>query len=233
MNTKWIMTTAFLAAMAAVAMVRGQEVIPSPGNDIIEVPYGVYDRGSVATDAGSRLYGMGVYARGAGEYNLYTARAMREYQEARARAIQNHKLAVETWFDLKRQNRQFRAKELDPLTPDQLSRAIERQRPARLTAWQYNPVTGSLRWPVALKGKPFESEREALDYAFSSRTSQDSGPDSVFSTQVRQTTEKMLAKLRDRIELFSPSEFMAAKKFLVGLRYEAQSPANAMALASR
>lgn len=232
MNAKWIMTTGLMSAITAVPIARGEDVITTPDAGVFEVG-AITDGGPVATEVGSNLYGLGELARGVGDYNLNTARARHEYERARARAIQNHKLAVETRFDLKRQNRQFRAKELDPLTADQLSRVIEWQRPHRLAQHEYNPATGSLTWPVALQGKTFESEREALEYAFATRTSRDHGPESAFCSQVRQTTEGMLAKLRDRIELFSPSEFMAAKKFLVGLRYEAQSPANAMALATR
>jgi hypothetical protein len=233
MNSKWIMTMAFLGSLSIAFLARGEDSIVSPGNGIVDIPYGYSDGGPVATDAGSRLYGSGVFARGMGEYNLMTAQALRECEEARMRAIQNHKLAVETWFFLKRQNREFRAKELAPLTPEQLSRAIEAQRPDRLKVWQYNPNNGALEWPVALKGRTFESDREVLDRAFATRTSRDSGPESLFYAQVRQVTQRMLAKLTERIEHFSPNEFMAAKKFLVGLRYEAHSPANMQGLASR
>jgi hypothetical protein len=231
MNTNWIMTTGLLAAMTAVPMVRGQDVI-TPDDEVIEAGV-ITDGGQVATEVGSKAYGMGAFAHGVGEYNLNTARAVHEYQRARARAIQNHKLAVEVWFDLKRQNREFRARELDPLTPSQLSRVIEAQHPERLATWEYNPMTGNLEWPYALQEDVFETEREALEYAFSSRTSRDSGRDSAFASQIHETTDDMLVKLRDRIELLSPNEFGAAKKFLVGLRYEAQLPINARPLAMR
>jgi hypothetical protein len=235
MNGKWIITTAFLAAISIPLTGRGQDV-PLPPDDT-DGPFpgdvGGYGDGMVSTEIGSGLYGFGKFASGMGEYNLNTARAMSELQLARKRAIENHKLAVETWYDLKRQNRQFRAKELDPLTPEQLSRVIESQRPDRLAVYEYNPATGSLTWPVALQGASFESERESLEYAFSTRTSRDSGAGSAFHTQVRRTTETMLAKLKDRIDLFSPNEFIAAKKFLTGLRYESLSPSNAAELAMR
>jgi hypothetical protein len=231
MKTNWIF--AAIVATLASSPAWGEDLIPepSPGDGLVDVPVGISDVGPIATDAGSGLYGMGKFARGVGEYNYNTARAIREIEEARARAIQNHKLAVETWFDLKRQNKQFRAAELAPLSAEQLSRVIEAQRPDRLTVAQYNPVTGKLFWPAALLGDAFASEREALEHGFQSRTSRDGGPDSAFHSQVRQTTGQMLAKLRDRIDRFSPNEFMAAKKFLVGLRYEAQTPASATALA--
>ena len=235
MNAKWMTLMGLLAALSVPLAVRAEDPIPVPDT---EGPFlgdvgGYSDGGPVATEFGSNIYGLGAFAHGMGEYNLSTARALHELQRARARAIQNHKLAVETRFDLQRQNRQARADELDPLTEDQLSRAIEAQRPDRLTIAQYNPVTGSLDWPVALHGKSFESEREALEYAFSSRTSRDSGPGSAFYSQVRRTTQQMLAKLRDKVDLYSPNEFGAARRFLEGLRYEALSPADVSGLAMR
>jgi hypothetical protein len=230
MKSNWIFTA--MLTIVACTPAWGIEDIPEPipEDGLVDVPLGMSDSGPVATDAGSGLYGMGKLAHGVGDYNLNTARAIREIEEARARNIQNHKLAVETWFDLKRQNKQFRADELRPLTPEQVSRIIEMQRPDRLTIAQYNPITGKLSWPAALLGAAFASEREALEHGFGTRTSRDSGPQSKFHLMVRQTTESMLAKLRDRIDLFSPNEFITAKKFLVGLRYEAQTPADATSL---
>jgi hypothetical protein len=190
-----------------------------------------YGNGTIATEAGSGLTGLGSFAQGVGAYNYYTAGAMNEYEKARALAIDNHRRAVENWYDLKLQNKIFRADELAPLNEQQLAYVIEAKRPKRLTTSQYNPITGKLAWPGPLMSSAFETEREALDYAFGTRTSRDGGPDSLFSTQVRRTTESMLAKLKDRIDLFSPNEYMSAKKFLVGLKYEAHSPADAASLA--
>jgi hypothetical protein len=188
---------------------------------------------TIATEVGSGLTGLGSAAEGIGTYNYYTAGAVRELQEARALAIDNHRQRVQNWYALKSLNRQARGAKLDPLTPDQLSAVIEWQRPDRLPISQFNATTGELHWPVALHGNSFESERESLNYAFQTRTSRDRGADSAFYSQVRRTTEGMLAKLRDRIDLFSPNEFIAAKKFLVGLRYEAMAPADMTGLAMR
>ncbi len=188
---------------------------------------------TIATDSGSGLTGLGSAAQGIGAYNYYTAGAIRELEDARALAIDNHRQAVQNWYALKRLNRQERAHKLDPLTPEQLAAVIEWQRPDRLASFQYNPATGQLYWPVALQGEVYESEREALQYAFETRTSRDSGSDSVFYSQVRRTTEGMLAKLKDRIDHFSPNEFAAARRFLIGIRYEALAPADATQLAMR
>lgn len=213
MNAKWTISAMLLALMSSPAIAQ----------------YG----GPVATDAGSGLTGLGTYAQGVGAYNYYTAGALSELEKARALAIENHRQAVENWYDLKLQNKIYRADELAPLNEQQLAAVIEMQRPDRLSTAQYNPITGKLSWPGPLTSSAFETERDALENAFGTRTTRDGGPDSVFSMQVRRTTESMLAKLKDRIDLFSPNEYMSAKKFLVGLRYEAHSPADAASLAMK
>lgn len=230
MNAKQILSILLLASLGG-STVRAEDVVPSPDDVPLDVPFGFSDGGMVSTEVGSGLYGMGAFARSVGDYNYNTARAARELEEARTRAIMNHKLAVETWFDLKRQNKQFRASKLEPLSASQLSVTLESQRPVRLTDSQYSAVTGKLSWPVALLGGAFESQRVTLDRAFGSRTSRDGGSESAFYARVHRATEVMLTTLRDRIELFSPNEYMAAKKFLLALRYEALSPSNPTALA--
>lgn len=214
MNAKWTITVMLVALIGSPAMAQ-------------------YPFGQVATEAGSGLSGMGSFAQGVGAYNYYTAGAATELQKARALAIDNHRRAVENWYDLKLQNRIFRADELAPLSEQQLAMVIEAQRPDRLTTSQYSPITGKLQWPGPLMSSDFETERDALEHAFSNRTTRDGGPDSLFSTQVRRTVEGMLAKLKDRIDFLSPNEYMGAKKFLVGLKYEAHSPADAASLAMR
>ena len=236
MNTKWIISMGLCAVLSFPLSARGEQpdlIPPETEGPFLGDVGGFSDGGSVATEIGSGLYGFGAFAHGMADYHLKTAKAVHELERARARAIQNHKLFVETRFHLQQQNRQARAKELDPLTPDQLSRVIEAQRPDRLTIVYFNPATGELRWPAALQGASFESERESLEYAFASRTSRDSGAGSVFYSQVRRTIDQMLAKLRDQIDMLSPTEFGAARRFLVGLKYEALGPADVSGLAMR
>ena len=98
---------------------------------------------TIATDSGSGLTGLGSAAQGIGAYNYYTAGAIRELEDARALAIDNHRQAVQNWYALKRLNRQERAHKLDPLTAEQLAAVIEWQRPDRLASFQYNPATAS------------------------------------------------------------------------------------------
>lgn len=199
-------------------------------------PYGGYGLGYGGyggTYEGSVLHGLGAYARGMGEYNYYSALAARERVEAREQLIKNHKLAVENWVSLRKayQERRKAHWEKEKLTPEQVARIVESNRPARLTPAQYEPATGRLNWPAALLSDEFAKEREAMDAAFAKRTVKDAGADSVFYDQVRQLTGRMISKLSDQSSELAPMQVIAAKKFLVGLKYESLSPIDVKALA--
>lgn len=193
--------------------------------------YGGYG-GYGGTYEGSALYGLGAYARGAGEYNYYSALAAREAQEAREQSIKNHKLAVESWVARRKAHQERRKAywEKEKLTAEQVARIVESNRPDRLTPAQYEPATGKITWPAALGGEAFAKEREAIDAAFSRRTAKDAGADSMFYGEVRRLTAQMLDKLSDGSSELAPMQVISAKKFLVGLKYESLSPADVKAL---
>ena len=196
------------------------------------IGYGGYG-GFGGTYEGSVLHGLGAYARGAGEYNYYSALAAREFEDARQQLIQNRKLAAENWVSLRKahQDRRKAHWEKEKLTPEQVARIVESNRPDRLTPAQYEPATGKLTWPAPLLAEEFAKEREALESAFAKRTAKDAGADSLFYEIVRQLTARMTARLSDKSSQLAPMQVIAAKKFLVGLKYESLSPFDIKALA--
>lgn len=192
-----------------------------------------YVDGLVATEIGSEMAGTGSMARGIGTYNYYTARAIRELQEARALAIDNHQQAVQNWYANKEKNRIYRAMKEQRLSPGQISRISQSNRPERLTTAQYDPASGEIQWPAALLTPAFDGHRAAVDRAFASRDGQDQGADSMFQFRVRRTADRMIERLQDNIDDFSPNEYLAARSFLRSLKYEALSAGNPEALARR
>lgn len=229
MRTKWIITTGVLLAVIATAAF-GQETEPLGAYPRYD-GYAGYYGGPYGTYEGSAAAGMGTFARGVGEYNYYTAMALREREHARALAIQNHEIAVDNWHAQRAAHRERVRAEM--LTPQQVARVVEAGRPARLTAADYQPVTGKLVWPVALLGEEYAARRAAVEKAFANRTSQDSGAGSAFYVNVRQQTEEMVSQLKEKLPELRPMEYIAARKFLTGVRYEALSPATPTALAMK
>ena len=228
MKTTFFITMALLLAGAGAAW--GQTNEPRSYSNYGDNGYlgGYYSAGTIE---GSSSYGMGAFARGVGEYNLYTAMAVRELEHARTLAIQNHQLAVDNWLARRAAHRERVRAEM--LSPQLIARVVEVSKPDRLAATQYWPESGKLIWPAALMGEELAKERAAIEKAFAARTTRDMGPGSAFYAGVRQGTEQMLAGLREKLPEMSSMEFIAAKKFLMGLRYEAVSPATSSALAMR
>jgi len=151
--------------------------------------------------------------------------AARNYQEAYRLALENREKMVETYFHNKALNEQFRsARRPKPLTHEQYVELARKQAPDRLTEKQYDRVLGKLRWPYVLLDDDFTPERDAVTRLFQNRLPEDYGPTTEFYNQVRRLAGRLELKLRDKIALLSPAEYMAAKNFVLSLAYEAQKP---------
>lgn len=101
------------------------------------------------------------------------------------------------------------------------AQTVKRQ---RLTAAELDPVTNIIHWPALLQGERFAQYRTALDELFAARQPKDHGAGSAFYAKVRQNVDIMRSLLREQIRDVSPSEYVAAAKFLDGLRNEALYP---------
>jgi hypothetical protein len=242
MNAKWIIMPVLVLLLHGSAFGQGYVLQdgPSAGDTFHDSfrgsSYGGYgESGGYGTVEGSILFGLGAFARGVGEYNYYTGMAVRDLEQARTVAIKNHKTAVENWHSLRKAHSDRRQAEWEKerLTPAEVAHIVKVSRPDRLTPAQYEPATGKIIWPAPLMGDEFAAERAQLEDAFARRTVRDAGPDSAFYDQVRRLTEKMLNKLRqknDESEELTPMQFIAGKKFLVGLKYESHTPIDVEAL---
>lgn len=176
------------------------------------------------------IYWHSVAMRNYQEANYLNSLAARNYQEAYQKALENRQRMVETYFLTKAINEQYRsARRPKPLTHEQLTHEqyVELARkaaPAPLTEKQYDRVLGSLRWPYVLLDDDFLPERDEVTRLFQNRTPDEYGPTTAFYNQVRRLTGRLEMKLRDKITLLSPAEYMAAKNFVLSLAYEAQKP---------
>ncbi|MEX2176977.1 MAG: hypothetical protein WD872_21625 [Pirellulaceae bacterium] len=179
------------------------------------------------------LRGLADLARGTGEGQYWASLAAINRQEAASRYLANREQAVETYFRIKQINQAAReASRPQPLSQEQLTKIAKAQAPDRLNEAEYDRILGRLSWPAVLAGDEFASERIALNDAFSARTAHDAGPASAFYGEVLASTDSMLEKLAARLPAMAPAEFIAARKFLVGMAYEASLPLVAKGLVS-
>ncbi|MBC8868649.1 MAG: hypothetical protein H8E44_04495 [Planctomycetes bacterium] len=73
----------------------------------------------------------------------------------------------------------------------------------------------------------------AVDRLMEERTVENSGLGSDNCRQVKQVASQLEKKLKDKIDTVSPSEYVAGKRFLAGLSYEAQQKPGIRGLASK
>jgi hypothetical protein len=179
------------------------------------------------------LRGFGSLIRSQGEANYFNSLARINNQEALSKYLANREQATETYFRMQQINRAARdAQRPQRMTTEQYASLAKKLAPGRLSESEYDRTLGRLSWPAVFSSETFAEERAALDTAFAARRPEDSGVASAFSGRVREISTLMQAKLQAQLPFMDQREYLAAKKFLTGLSYEAQQPLLAETLAS-
>ncbi|UUO07249.1 hypothetical protein M4951_02815 [Blastopirellula sp. J2-11] len=185
-----------------------------------------YNTGAkAATVAESQARGLADIVRAQGEYNLNTARAAIDIEEARSQYIENRNRAQQVYFEMRRRNDEYRAEKAGPKpTSEQLFRFNQERAPQRLAASQLDPLTGEINWPFILTDKPYDEYREKLNLAFAMRAREGSYANVDEYRNVTGTADSMFDELKIRIREYSPQDFVDASNFMKSLVYDAQFP---------
>jgi hypothetical protein len=177
---------------------------------------------AIGTAAGSYLNGLANLTSAEGYYNYLSSLGLINLEEARARSLENDLRGTEVYFDMRRINRAAVAAETRPrLTEEQVRQMAKAQAPKRLTARQMEPVLKTLAWPAALRGDELAAQREHLQTLFAARNAAD-GVGSANYHEVVNATAEMREFLKGQINELNTSEYIAARKFLDSLAYEAK-----------
>ncbi len=188
--------------------------------------YGGYGAGT--TVAGSFLAGSAALTQAAGSFNYNTSRAAVNYQQAYQHYIENRKLAVQTYFDLRRMNASYRAEQEmqhPHATPDEIVAFNQSRLPEPLSANVFDPGHGVLDWPPLLQRPEFAEHRAKIEGLYGEWAADPHG--SGLGTQncrdIDEAVADMSDKLRSEIKQFKPDEYIAASKFLKSLAFQARS----------
>lgn len=175
-----------------------------------------------STAAEGYLRGLGAAAVGAGQYNRLTSIAALNYQQAYSRSLENQLKKAETYFALRQLNAQKRNQERPRPTAEQLRAYSKVGVPARPDSSQLDPTFGRINWPASLKADRFADYRNKLNRLFAERAAGTGGQDTDNYYQVLDVTRQFREELKGHLTDMRPMEFMAAKKFIDGLAYEAR-----------
>ena len=177
--------------------------------------------GGGGTAASNYMYGMSSVIQAEGAYNLMTAQAAIAAQQAESQYLQNRLAATQTYFEMRKMNKQYRDEErAKPMSSEALSHYYEQIKPKRMVPTQLDPVTGQISWPVPLQDEGYASYREQLDSLYKLRAEH---KDFNYN-DVRLAAEGMQTEFRKHLDEFAPQDFENSNKFLEALAAEAHYP---------
>ncbi len=159
--------------------------------------------------------------------------ALQTMEQTRTIAIDNDLKAATTFYEKRRLNEAYRmVSSQDRPTREDLSRYSKASTPERPSNYQVDPVRGVVHWPEVFQRDEFLAQRVELDYLFAQRSDRRSGLGSDNCHRVKEKTEGMHEVLKSIIGEMSPAEYLAARKFVEALAYEAHFAPNAENVAS-
>jgi hypothetical protein len=185
-----------------------------------------FNRGGYASTAQqAAAYGVSEMLRAQGVNNMENAEAAKGWEEAKTLNMQNKLRWTETYFEMRKVNREARAAEAGPpMTQEQAIRLARMGAPSRLDSTQLDPVTGHIHYPLLLMQDTYAQYRDTLDKIFSERASSASLRYEQFQT-IQQTIADFIAKLTANIKEYPPADYGSARNFLESLAHEARMPA--------
>ena len=189
-----------------------------------QYPWGGYDHASTLSEGFGR--GLGAVIRAQGEYNLNTSAAAINISLARQQEIENRKRWTQSYFEIRDLNRQTLEAETKRLrgTPEDWLRVAQAGKPKRLSPSELDIVSGEIRWPILLTARDYSGQRVALERAFTDRAYHGVMEAETF-LKVLQLTEDLLSNLKTQVRSLPSDQYLAAKRFLESLAYEASQPA--------
>jgi len=167
------------------------------------------------------LQGAASVIQSAGQANYANSLAAVNFQEAYRRQIENSRLYVQVFLERREMVRQYLDKYGDhPPTREQLERIAKNALPDRLSADEYDPVTGKLVWPHILRDESYTPFRKRIDELMASRTPENSGDGSPWQRELHQLVDTMKRVLKQNIDTVTAQQYARAKWFLLSLDYE-------------
>lgn len=178
-----------------------------------------------STAAESYQRGFADVVRSTGQANLMNSVAAQNLEQARTMDIENRVKWTEAYYQMRRENRAYRASKQGPrLSQEEYARIARDGLPKRLTAAQLDPITGHLAWPYVLQESQYATERDHLDKLFEARAAASSIAPNLYR-DVQKYTGDLLAALKKNIKEYKTTDWITAKKFVESLAFEVRFPA--------
>jgi hypothetical protein len=170
------------------------------------------------------MRGMSDIISAQGQYNLNTSAAAINMTAAQRNYIENRDLATNTYFQMRSENKQYRAAEQGPRpTMAQAVRYAQAGQPKRLSPSEVDTVSGAIAWPAPLQAADYAQSRQQVEALFAKRA-QYQGLAYQDQLAVKQLIDTMIETLKGQINDLPPMDYTSSKAFLQSLAVEARSP---------
>ena len=161
------------------------------------------------------------------------AKTLATLQQVRGLSLDNNLKVAQTFYEKRKLYEGYRGLNTHkrPTQEDVIrySKASVPQRPAN---FQVQQARGKIYWPEVLLEEEFSDCRIRLDSLFAQRKAESSTSGINVSRQAQKVAIQMRSQLRSKMRQMTPADYLAARKFLESLAYEARFPARIEGVAS-
>lgn len=186
-----------------------------------------YNRGGYASTAQqAAAYGYSEMMRAQGYQNLENSQAAKNWEEVKTMEMQNRLRWTETYFEMRKVNKDARAAEAGPrVTQDQAIRMAQSSLPPRLGSTELDPVTGHIEYPIILTQDIYDEYRRRLDTLFAHRAASGGSIQYNDLKDIETTVSKFIDTLKLHVREYAGGDYGRARTFLESLAREAKMPA--------
>ena len=217
-------TAPALATLCVGALLSGGPVIAQWGGGFGMGGWGMGNWASTAQQGAAD--GIASVVRSEGYANLKNSEAAKNWQEARSMEIDNKMKWTETYFEMRKTNREARAaEEGPPVTQEQAIRMAKMAAPPRLGSTQLDPVTGHIEYPLVLRDDIFAPNRQELDTLFAKRAASGGSVQYEEVREMQDAVGKFIDVLKQNVGNYAAGDYGRARTFLDSLAREARMPA--------
>jgi len=170
--------------------------------------------------------GIASVVRSEGYANLKNSEAAKNWQDAKSMEIDNKMKWTETYFEMRKTNREARAAEAGPpVTQEQAIRMAKMAAPPRLGSTQLDPVTGHIEYPLVLRDDIFAPNRQELDTLFAKRAASGGSVQYEEVREMQDAVSKFIDVLKQNVGNYAAGDYGRARTFLDSLSREVRMPA--------
>ena len=185
-----------------------------------------------STVAQSYAQGYADVVRSQGINNLLNSQAAINVEQARSANMQNRLQWTQTYFEMRKMNREYRAAERGPTpSPEAFARWARDAAPDRLKSVQLDSITGRINWPTLLQQDQYAALRQSMEQAFTERAEKHGALAPDTALKINDDANKMMQLLEDSLQQSKAMNnpipaylYIDAKKFIESLAYEARFP---------